>query len=111
MRISGANMPRRESLESKPTLDIVFVLEFCSVSKAKIEVLRGHPGGMVLKFKCCTLAARYSQVRSWAQIYTILIQPCCGGIPHTKWRKIGTDVSSGTVFLNRENKNPHTLLM
>ena len=30
---------------------------------------------------------------------TPLIKPCCGGIPHTKQRKICTDVTSGTIFL------------
>ena len=36
-------------------------------------------------------------------------QPCCGGISHTKWRNIGTDVSSGWMFFKytqkREGKN------
>ena len=26
------------------------------------------------------------------------------GIPHIKWRKLGTDVSSGPVFLNKKRK-------
>ena len=31
-------------------------------------------------------------------------QPPCGGIPYTKWRKIGTDVSSGLIFLKQRGK-------
>ena len=42
--------------------------------------------------------------RSQARIYTLLIKPCCGGIPHTKKRKIGTDVSSGPIFLTKIKK-------
>src|SRR3712207_8560964 len=34
-----------------------------------------------------------SQVRT----YTLLIKPCCGSIPHIKWRKTGTDVSSANL--------------
>ena len=36
-------------------------------------------------------------------------QPCCGGIPCTKWWKISRDVSSGLIFLpppkKRKKKN------
>ena len=28
-------------------------------------------------------------------------QPCCGGNPHIKERKVGTDVSSGLIFLSK----------
>ena len=31
-------------------------------------------------------------------------QPRCGGDPYIKWRKIGTDVSSGLIFLSRKRK-------
>ena len=42
--------------------------------------------------------------RSWAPTYMPLIKPSCGSVPHTEWRKIGTDVSSGTTFLTKEKK-------
>ena len=29
---------------------------------------------------------------------------CCGGNPHIKWRKIGTDVSSGLIFLKQKKE-------
>ena len=41
---------------------------------------------------------------SWAQTYTPLIKPCCGGVPHTKQRKAGTDVGSGPLFLTKTKK-------
>ena len=31
-------------------------------------------------------------------------QPCCGGVPHTKYRKIGMDDSSATVFLTKKKE-------
>ena len=40
--------------------------------------------------------------RSQAQTYTPLIKPCCAGVPHTKQRKIGADVSSGPIFLTKK---------
>ena len=42
---------------------------------------------------------------SQLQTYTPLIKPCCGRDPtYKKQRKIGTDVSSGSVFLTKINK-------
>ena len=40
--------------------------------------------------------------RAWT--YTLLIKPCCGGIPYTKYRKIGTDVSSVPIFFTKKNE-------
>ena len=31
-------------------------------------------------------------------------QPCCGVIPRTKYRKTGTDVSSGLIFITKKKK-------
>ena len=41
---------------------------------------------------------------SWAWTYAPLIKPCSGGVPHTKQRKMGTDFSSGTIFLTHTQK-------
>ena len=38
---------------------------------------------------------------------TPLIKPCCGSNPHTKQRKIGTDVSSGPISLIKKKKRIH----
>ena len=40
---------------------------------------------------------------SQAQTYTIH-QLCCGGDSHIKGRKIGTDVSSGLIFLKEKQR-------
>ena len=42
---------------------------------------------------------------SQAWTYTLLIKSCCGGIPHSTQRKMGTDVSSGAIFLTKKNMN------
>ena len=35
---------------------------------------------------------------------TLLVKPCCGGIPQTKQRKIGTDVSPRLIFLTKKKR-------
>ena len=44
------------------------------------------------------------QFRSWVWTYTLLLKPCCGSFPHTKQRKIGTDVSSVATFLKQKKE-------
>ena len=41
---------------------------------------------------------------SQVQTYVPLIKPCCGGVPHMEQRKMGTDVSSGPIFLTKNKK-------
>ena len=51
-----------------------------------------------------TSVAQVCGFRSQVQAYTTH-WPCCGSIPHTKkQRKIGTDVSSGLVFLKLKKR-------
>ena len=39
---------------------------------------------------------------SWAWTYTLLINPCCGRCPtYKKQRKMGSDVSLGSIFLSK----------
>ena len=59
----------------------------------------------MIKLMCSTSEALGSWVWIQAQSYTQLIKPCCGGIPHTKQRKIGTDVSSGTISLKHKEED------
>ena len=47
---------------------------------------------------------RVHRFRSQVQTYTPLIKPCCGGIPHIKQGKFGTDFSSGTILLTKTYK-------
>ena len=49
---------------------------------------------------CSISAAWVHGSRSQMQTYTTH-QPCCGGVPHTKQRRIGTDVSSGRTLLSK----------
>ena len=44
----------------------------------------GWLNGMVVKFAHSAWQPRVHRFGSWAQTYTELIKPCCGGIPHTK---------------------------
>ena len=60
---------------------------------------QGWPGGVVVKFTHSALAAGVRQFRSQVWTYAPFIKPCCGGIPRKKQRKIGTDVSSATIFI------------
>ena len=50
-----------------------------------------HFGVQVFRFRC----------RAWTYFTH---QPCCGGIPHTKQRKAGMNVSSGLAFLKQKKK-------
>ena len=52
----------------------------------------GRPRGQVVKVLCTLL--RWPRVcRFGDQVWNYSThQPCRGGIPHAKWRKIGTDV-------------------
>ena len=64
--------------------------------------MRGQPQDIVVKFVHSCLVAQGLQV--WilgVDLYTIHHAMLCG-VPHTKWRKIGTDVSSGTIFLTKK---------
>ena len=38
------------------------------------------------------------------------IKPCCGGIPHTKYKKIGTDLISATIFLKEKEEDWQKML-
>ena len=44
------------------------------------------------------------QFGSWVQTWYHLASHAVVGIPHIKWRKMGTDVSSGPVFLSGKRK-------
>ena len=41
-----------------------------------------------------------SQVRTWHHLASHAVV----GVPHIKWRKMGTDVSSGSVFLSKKRR-------
>ena len=41
-----------------------------------------------------------SQVWTWHSLASHAV----AGVPHIKWRKMGTDVSTGPVFLNKKRR-------
>ena len=53
----------------------------------------GQPSSIVVKFTCSAVAAWGWQVRISGMDLAPLVESCCGSIPHTKYRKVGTDVS------------------
>ena len=65
----------------------------------------GQPSGIVVKFAHSTSGPRVRWFRSWEQTYTLLLNPCCSSVPHTKWRKIGTNVSSATIFRKQKEED------
>ena len=76
----------------------------------KLSTMRGQPSGIVVKFACFTLAAQGSQVWIPGMDMELLIKPCWGSIPHTKKRKVGTDVSSATIFLKWKEEDGQQIL-
>ena len=71
--------------------------------KLKKITHRGPPYGTVVELACPASVAWVCRFRSLAQTYTTH-QPCCGGDPHIKWRKIGTDVSSELIFFKQRKR-------
>ena len=62
----------------------------------------GQPRGLVVKV-LHTLLWRPGVHRSGSRVPAYSThQPCSGGIPHTKWRNIGTDISSRLIFLKQK---------
>ena len=49
-------------------------------------------------------SVRGSPPESPVQTYVPLGSHAVAGVPHKKWRKMGTDVSSGPVFFFKKNK-------
>ena len=59
------------------------------------HTVRGQPGGIVVKCACSASAARGLLVRIQVRTWHRLASHAVVGVPHIKWRKMGTDVSSG----------------
>ena len=65
--------------------------------------------GVVVKFAHSALAAQGLQVWIPSVDLSLLIKPCCGGVPHTKNRgRLAQDVSSGPIFLTKTNNKNQT---
>ena len=63
--------------------------------------------GLVVKFSILSFG---NLGRSWAWTYTICQWPCGGSDPDTKWRKTGTDVISGPIFLKQKEGDGQQML-
>ena len=75
-----------------------------TLQKDQKKVLEGQPSGVVVGFTCSTSTAWGLGIWIPGSDYTLLIRPCCGGVPYTKYRKIGMDVNSGTIFLTKKKR-------
>ena len=65
-------------------LSVFFQNEKIYKRKISKTYYRGWPSGVVVKFTHSALVAQVRGFRSREWIYTMLVKPCCGGIPHTK---------------------------
>ena len=63
----------------------------------------------MVKFACSAWAAQSSQVQIPGADPAKLVKPCCNGL-YIKWRKMGTDVSSKTIFLKQQEEDWQQLL-
>ena len=70
----------------------------------KILYFRGQSCGIVVKFGLLHFSGPDHGFRSQTWTYTTH-QPRCGGNPHIKWRKFGTDVSSALIFLKQKEED------
>ena len=59
-----------------------------------LEERRGWPVAEQPNPLCSAPEARVCEFKSWVRTYSTH-GPHCAGIPHVKWRKIGTDASPG----------------
>ena len=82
----------------------IFVTCFpTSLNTSQKGFLWGGPGGTVFKFP--RSASRRPGVRrpkSRVRTWHCLAPHAVVGVPHIKWRKMGTDVSSGPGFLSKK---------
>ena len=65
-----------------------------------MKITGAGPVATWLKFCLLCFLVQVQRFKSQIRTYSTH-QPCFGGIPHTKWRKAGTDVSSGLIFLKQ----------
>ena len=70
-----------------------------------MKYYRGQLRGIAVKLACSLWQPGVRRFGSWAQTYALLMKSCCGRYPTYKVEKIGTDVSSGPIFLSKNRKS------
>ena len=65
----------------------------------------GLAGGSAVKFACSASAARVRRLGSLVWTWHCLAQQAVVGVPHIKERKKSMDVSSGPVFLSKNEED------
>ena len=71
----------------------------------KEQKQRGWPGGGAVKFTCSTSAAPgFAGLDPGHGHMHCLSSHAVASVLHTEWRKMGTDVSSGPVFLSQKRR-------
>ena len=68
----------------------------------KINFIWDQPGGIVVKFCVFCFGSPGFTGTDLRHGPTPLTKPSCGGGPHTRERKTGTDASSGPIFLTEK---------
>ena len=64
----------------------------------------------MVKFLSSASAAQVHWVGSRVRTHAPLVNHAVAGVPHTKQRKMGTDVSSGPVFLSKKEEDGQQVL-
>ena len=88
----------------KVYLNILISLKYIFTIYKKKTCIKGQPGGTVVESAHSASAAWGSQVWIPGMDLHTTHQAQCGGIPFTKQKKSGTDVSSGTIFLTKKKR-------
>ena len=83
----------------KKHYETLFIIKYCLLNWFNKGQHKGRPGGIVQHALLWWPGFVGSNPRCGP---TPLIKPRCGGVPHTKQRKIGTDVSSATIFFKQK---------
>ena len=92
-----SNSTRQIWISNYTNISIILICKIC---------FWGGPGGIMVRLASSGSAAQWRRFMGSnpAWTYALLIKPCCGRVPHKKQRKLGTDVSSGTMFLKQKEE-------
>ena len=69
-----------------------------------MAILGAGPVLAAVKFARSASVAWGLPVGSWVRTWRRLSSHAVAGVPHIKWKKMDTDVSSGPVFLSKKRR-------